>query len=274
MITTNNINNSRPVLLLYSAGTGGEFIASLLQEVSDEFNPLGTTVYNKDRNRTHINCVLDYSVLWKDPDNPKTWVPHYVDKHMIGSKRYLLKDHPNVLSKYYNKYLPNVTVLHLITNDNYDYYARVTFAKLQNKVLPSEVNHEFIFKNLTHTVDEHMAAIVYNWASKYDWVWQHELQTIVQLYLSNRKHQIKDISHIDSIQMYVDDQLLTIKKECEIMSDTLALTFKNYNAIDVTNIYSSRKMWKQVKEVINITDIEKAIRRTDAWHKRNRKLLA
>ena len=102
MITTNDINNSNPVLILYSSGTGGEFITSLLAEVSDEFNPLGETEVNKQRNRTHVNCVLDYAALWKDPANPKTWIPPHVDNTMIGSKRYLLKDHPQFLYKYHS----------------------------------------------------------------------------------------------------------------------------------------------------------------------------
>ena len=54
MITTNDINNSNPVLILYSSGTGGEFITSLLAEVSDEFNALGETEVNKQRNVCHF----------------------------------------------------------------------------------------------------------------------------------------------------------------------------------------------------------------------------
>lgn len=287
MITMNDINNSRPVLILYSSGTGGEFITLLLSQVSNEFNPLGGVTHNKKLNRTHVNCILNYSALWKDKDNPNAWVSPSVKKSMLGSKRYLLKDHPDVeltcvvkpkviikkgyLSDY-KKYLPNITVLHLTMHDNYDYYAKVTFAKLQHKVLLDELNFDFMFNNITKATDNDLFNYVYNWASKYDWVWAHELQKITQMYLN--KTDCSKFVHTDSIQTYIKEQALAIEKESNTASDQLLKTFENYIKIDITDITSSRKMWEQIKESINITDIETAIRKTDNWQERNRKLIA
>ena len=133
-----------------------------------------------------------------------------------------------------------------------------------------EINYNFVFNNITGSADNDLFNYVYKWASKYDWVWEHELQAVAQMYLNNTD--CSKYVHVDSIQKYIDEQVLAIKEECKIKS--LPLRFKNYKTIDITDIHSSRNMWKQISKVINITDIEKAIRKTDAWQKRNRKLVA
>ena len=275
MLTITEINMSRPVLILYSAGTGGEFITSLLAEVSDEFNPIGSPIRDKKTNRTNVNCVLEYSALWKSHTNPKTWVSSHVDKTMIGSKRYLIKDHPNVLSECYKKHLPNVTVLHFVAKENFEYFAKLTFAKLQKKIQLSEITLDYMINEISPTTDEDLFLNVYNWASKYTWVWQHELQTITQAFMSANTTVLNNYGHNDSIQKYIDEHVTHIKKESNASSE-LALSFawfENYNAIDISDIKSSRNMWEQFKQIINITDIESAIRKTDAWQTRNRKLI-
>jgi hypothetical protein len=275
MLTIAEINMSRPVLILYSAGTGGEFITSLLAEVSDEFNPIGSAARNKKTNRTNVNCVLEYSALWTSLTNPKTWVSSHVDKTMIGSKRYLIKDHPNVLSNCYKKHLPNVTVLHFVAKENFEYFAKLAFAKLQKKIQLSEITLDYMINNITPAAYEDLFLSVYNWASKYTWVWQHELQTITQAFMSANTIVLNSYEHNDSLQKYIDEHVTHIKKESNA-SGELALSFawfENYKTIDITDINSSRNMWKQISKVINITDIESAIRKTDAWQKRNRRLI-
>lgn len=86
---------------------------------------------------------------------------------------------------------------------------------------------------------------------------------------------LNNYGHNDSIQKYIDEHVTHIKKESNASSE-LALSFawfENYNAIDISDIKSSRNMWEQFKQIINITDIESAIRKTDAWQTRNRKLI-
>lgn len=271
MISIQDIDDSRPVLILYSSGTGGEFITSTLSKVSKSFNNLVWFV-NKEVNQTHLTCVTEYSTEWTDPLDPNTWICQRHLDQLIGPKRYLMRDHP-ILDHaiLYNKFLPNLQVLNLTLQDNYDYYGKVTFAKLAKKVYNSELTFDYVKNNITSTVDMACMSNLYNWASKYPWVWFHELHIVNTMLKSNQS--IEFYEHNDNLKEHVATQSVAIELQSTVLSTQLKQVLNNCIDIDITDIKSSKSMWEQIKVIIPDIDLKEAIKLSNRWQANNRKLI-
>jgi hypothetical protein len=271
MISIKDINAAGPVLILYSSGTGGEFITSTLSKVSKSFNNLVWFV-NTEVNQTHLTCVTEYSTTWSDPLDPNTWIcQRHLDK-LIGPKRYLMRDHP-ILDHaiLYNRFLPNLQVLNLTLQDNYDYYGKVTFAKLAKKVYITELTFDYVKNNITSSVDEVHMSNLYNWASKYLWVWVHELHIVNTALKSNQS--IEFYEHTDSLEEHIANQSTAIEHQSTVVSVQLKKVLNNCIDIDITDIKSSKHMWEQFKIIIPDIDLKEAIKLSDIWQANNRKLI-
>jgi len=271
MINIQDIDDSRPVLILYSSGTGGEFITSTLSKVSESFNNLHSFL-NKEVNQTHLTCITEYSTTWSDPSDPNTWICQRHLDQLIGPKRYLMRDHP-ILDHaiLYNRFLPNLQVLNLTLQDNYDYYGKVTFAKLAKKIKIPELTFNYVKNNITSSVDMVHMSHLYNWASKYLWVWQHELHIVNTMIKSNQS--IESYKHNDSLQEHIAIQSEAIEYQSTVLSKQLNQVLNNCVDIDITNIKSSKSMWEQFKTIIPDIDLKEAIKLSNRWQANNRKLI-
>jgi len=271
MINIQDIDDSRPVLILYSSGTGGEFITSTLSKVSKSFNNLYSFV-NKEVNQTHLTCITEYSTNWLDPLDPNTWICQRHLDQLVGPKRYLMRDHP-ILDHaiLYNRFLPNLQVLNLTLQDNYDYYGKVTFSKLAKKVKIPELTFNYIKNNITSSVDMVLMSHLYNWASKYLWVWEHELHIVNTMIKSNQS--IESYKHNDSLEEHIAIQSAAIEYQSTVLSKQLNQVLNNCVDIDITNIKSSKFMWEQFKTIIPDIDLKEAIKLSDRWQAKNRKLI-
>ena len=271
MITIQDVNKSRPVLILYSSGTGGEFITSTLSKVSNSFNHVNWII-NENVNTTHLTCVLDYGTIWDDAEDPSTWFCNRNLDDLIGDRRYLFRDHPSeYYARLYNKYLPDMQVMNLTLRDNYDYYAKLTFAKLSKKVLVSEFTFDYAFNNISANIDLSLFNEIHKWASDYHWIWEHELNIVHNKIKCNESIEYYD--HMDSLESHVASQEVAIREQSNILSDQLSFVFNNYVEIDITDITSSHSMWNQIKDVIPDINLHEAVTLTDEWQTKNRNLL-
>lgn len=271
MVTIHDIDKSQPVLILYSSGTGGEFITHTLSKVSNSFNNI-MRYTNTEANQTHLTCVLDYSAIWADHSDTTTWITNRHLNNVTGNKRYLIRDHPGEhAATLYNKHLPNLQVLHLTLQDNYDYYAKLTFAKLAKKIDCSAITFDFVKENVSSTVTNVLFNRMHKWASAYKWVWLHELHILNDKLKSNASTEF--IEHVDSLESHIQNQHDVIKYQSTMLAPELNQILNNYVSIDITNINSSRKMWTHLKQIITDIDLDEAIRCTDIWQQLNKELI-
>ena len=72
MLTLKEINDSKPILLIYPQGSGGEHIAHTLSLNSNSCHSLPLR-YSEHNNRYEVQCALDYYVNWDNLSNSSTW---------------------------------------------------------------------------------------------------------------------------------------------------------------------------------------------------------
>ena len=115
-------------IVLYHAGFGGEFITGLLSQNVPGANRLDITPAPTGANRWAIVCKVGYSDIYFS--NGKDFkIEDYLgedDKKQFN----FYKDHyvPNV----FNYWPKNMTAILLDLSDNYEYWAKLTYAKLKD----------------------------------------------------------------------------------------------------------------------------------------------
>ena len=123
----NSSNNNHNYLLLYSAGTGGEMITSLLSECVPEINKIPRKeAYPIGTNRWHSNCKITYSLVKKECLYEGENDPNKYD---------LYKDHyhsydPNIIKEYWDS---SMTVICFTVTRNYGYWANLGYRKLKEQ---------------------------------------------------------------------------------------------------------------------------------------------
>lgn len=274
MLTISDINNSNPILILYSSGTGGEFLTKTIAANSKTINPI-LHEYNVERNITNAVCVIDYGTMWKDPNDPSTWQRKFTDeqyKDIIGNGRYIIKDHPNLhFSKYHWKFLPNLKVLHLVVKKEYLYFAKLTFAKLLRRIEVSNITDEYIRQNINNT--DHLSTLnaIKSWAAKYTWVWEHELHIVNTQYTSLSPIEIE---HYDDVYYHVKIQGDSIAYESNVLPQYLAMIYNNYYTIPVDSLVTdSVEFWNMILPHISDLDISECIKSTNMWIEKNNAII-
>ena len=123
----NSSNDNHNYLLLYSAGTGGEMITSLLSECVPEINKIPRKeAYPIGTNRWHSNCKIKYSLVKKECLYEGENDPNKYD---------LYKDHyhsydPNIIKEYWDS---SMTVICFTVTRNHSYWANLGYKKLKEQ---------------------------------------------------------------------------------------------------------------------------------------------
>lgn len=274
MLAISNINESNPILILYSSGTGGEFLTKTIAANSNSINPVIHTI-NADRNTTSTTCIIDYAALWDNINDPTTWQRKLsVDQYhtLIGNGRYIFKDHPNIyFAKFHQQFLPNLKVLHLVVNHEYSYFAKLTFAKLRNKKQTSDIDIDYIIRSINNTTDSILINKIIEWAAPYTWVWEHELHIVNTMLKSN---QPITITHHDDIDHHINEQRNSIEQDSNTLPYHLAMIYKNYYTIPIDSIITdSSSIWNTLLMHIPDLNIENCIKDTAIWMTKNNSLI-
>jgi len=213
--------------------------------------------------------------MWSDPDNSSTWQCKLMSDQytqLIGNGSYIIKDHPSLyFAKYYWKFLPNLKVLHLVVKQEYSYFAKLTFAKLLNRVNVQDVTFEYIKRTVNNTNDSNTLNTIKNWAEKYTWIWEHELHIVNTQYKSR---QPVTITHNDDIYHYVTTQGDAIAYESNVLPKYLSMIYDNYQTIPVDCLVTdSTEFWNTILAYINNLDIKHCIRNTNKWIENNTSIM-
>ena len=271
-LNISEINEMRPLLLLYSSGTGGEFITKTISENSNDFNKVESFI-DDNNNLTSARCCLYYGAIWKNPDDPSTWIDHNAvpqDK----SKRVVIKDHPSLyFAKYYWRYLSNLQVIHLAVNEEIDYFSKLTMNKLAYRVNSDNVDKFYINKYISETATQQRIDDIVNWAKSYHWVWSTELQTINSLL--SKQVDVSNFWHNDNIDILIKNQSIAISWESGQLRTFLSDIYDNYTTVYVDSLaYDGIDFWNQIKVCIPNLELSKCLEKTTEWIDHNNKVMS
>jgi hypothetical protein len=275
-LNISEINNMRPLLLLYSSGTGGEFLTNTISRNSVEFNDVLSN-YNQERNITTTSCVTLYSPLWNDPDTTSSWIDQSFIEHAAHtidpSLRIIIKDHPNLyFSKYYWKYLSNLQVVHLTLKNELDYFSRLTYKKLSNKVDSSIIDINYIQNNIVKNANDYVINNIIHWVSQFNWVWESEIHTINTL-LSQGKD-ISIFTHHDSVHEKISEQYDALEFESGKLPYQLRQIYTEYKTVCIDSLaHDGLEFWDSMSVLIPSLDTQKCIAETHKWISNNNSLL-
>ena len=263
------INDTKPLLILYSSGLSGEFITKTISNLCKDFNDITFTETNST-NQTHSRCVINYGALWTDPYNPDTWMQDTPLQDL--SKRVIIKDHPSIyIAKHYWKQLSNLQVIHLVTKTQTDYFARLTIKKLAKPIDVKHVTRKWIHENIEATVTNKIADGILQGAKPYNWVWENELRT-VHTFLSEGRS-TDTYKHEQHPDKQINMQGSAIAYQCNEMSDVLKEIYSNYNTVCVDELTtSSNNFWKDIKKLVPTLPVAKAVKKTQIWIDNNNEL--
>lgn len=271
-LNTSKINESCPILVLYSSGTGGEFLTKTIAENTSNIVK-GNFISNNQRNQTHFETLLDYSSNWSDLEDPNTWIKN-ID--LIGdndSDRYIFRDHPNLFfAKYYWKYFPNITVIHFTVKKEYEYFSRLTFKKLSKKIKTTEIDRDFILSIVNNKCQSKNIRKIIQWASDYEWIWQHDLLNVNTMLAKNQN--ILNYKHSDNIDVYVEKQANAIAYESNDLSFYLSQIFDNYNTVEIDSlIKDSTSFCSNINKIIPLLNPVPTTKKINKWIENNNSLI-
>lgn len=270
MITFDEVKNSNPLLIIYPAGTGGEFVSSVISQASESFHTL-PTLYDKELNRYSVICSLDYSSTWPDIDNPDTWINYRYRKDHLGL-RHIIKDHPIYSHvEAYKKYIPNATVIFMLPFREFEYFSKLIFIKTA-KLQASPVDHAFVHNSIGHNLSSSRVAQLVNWCNTKTVFWMHELY-IANTILS-ADGDISNFHHKLDLGKYVNEHINDIHKQFNTTLPELCYHFADLRLINCDSLATDGvHFWKSIKAVIEDLDIDFAIEKTATWISANNKLI-
>ena len=263
------INDTKPLLILYSSGLGGEFITKTISNLCKDFNDI-TFTETTGSNLTHSKCVINYGALWTDPHNTDTWIQDTPLQDL--SKRVIIKDHPSIyIAKHYWKQLSNLQVIHLVTKTQTDYFAKLTVKKLAKPIDIKHVTRNWIKENIDARVTNKIADAIIKWAKPHNWVWENELRTVHTFVSEGRD--TATYKHEQHVDQQINMQGSAIAYQCNEMTEVLKEIYSNYNIVCVDELTtSSNNFWKDIKKLVPTLPVALAVKQTQQWIDNNNEL--
>lgn len=263
------INDTKPLLILYSSGLGGEFITKTISNLCKDFNDV-TFTETTGSNLTHSKCVINYGALWSDPHNTDTWLQDVPLQDL--AKRVIIKDHPSVyIAKHYWKQLSNLQVIHLVTKTQTDYFAKLTVKKLAKPIDIKHVTRNWIKENIDARVTNKIADAIIKWAKPHNWVWENELRTVHTFVSEGRD--TTTYKHEQHVDKQINMQGTAIAYQCNEMTEVLKEIYGNYNIVCVDELTtSSNNFWKDIKKLVPTLPVALAVKQTQQWIDNNNEL--
>jgi len=138
--------SEKDYILIYSAGTGGEFIASAISECTNKLNTL-LRVKNEN-NRWSTNCKIGYSDIIQK-EKKLQWDNVYNGEN-DASKSDLYKDHPvDLVRRTWPRYM---TCLFMTVPNNYKKWANLTWKKLHDVNI--KITQEEFVEQHAHVIEK------------------------------------------------------------------------------------------------------------------------
>lgn len=278
----NDFINAQPILIVYPAGLGGEHIAHTLSICCDQFEDIHTWV-NKNVNQYHSICALRYIDLVEDITKFENGIEtRYKGDFVSTKKRIILKDHPSDNSiEFYKRYLPNITIIYIDLSfpkkDSIDYFADLAIKKLAIKI-DCPITVDFINSTISPTLSKKQQQFMIDETKKFDWVWRHELYTLLNDMLeSDHSSIVKNknirLKHNSEISVLKEDHKQSLINTYITFLPKYRSTFKNLHVVDSDNLdKDSTIFWKKIKKIVPKLDTDKAIGITNRWIENNNKL--
>lgn len=258
----------KPILFLYHAGSGGEFIAKTFANNHPQYKDLKYTI-DTENNQCHSISPIMYSSQWPDRNNPETWMnPHYIDD---GNRNlgYVVKDHPTSFNiELYNEHVKYLVTIHLQAKTEQRWFARLLFAKLRKKIEAPVTTH-FIRTHVNDLITPERELQIIRWSSQFNWVWANEVMICNSRLAENLT--LDDFNHHDSLDKYIDDHIEQDKQYQGGFSNQLR---KNYETVNIDSLVTdSTKFWNKLKAMYHQLNVEPCINQTDEWILNNHRLL-
>ena len=266
------IKNNNPVVFLYHAGSGGEFISKTFSEIAEGFHCLPFH-HNHDTNQYHAISPLHYSTQWTEPDNPFTWMNEKFVK-TENMKRFVTKDHiTNTNMKRYHCFLPDAHYIYLYAMKEREHFAKLAFAKLSVQIEPKDAEN-FIYENVNDLISMKHKEMILEWASRYEWVWSHELM-ICNTRLHDGKR-LSDYRHEKSLRNHVHTHVVGDMHFFNYIKTNWKNKFNNlkFMCIDELAVKCKQKFWTDILFAANAElRNELPMDATNDWICRNNELL-
>ena len=277
MLTLEEIQNSKPILVIYPAGSGGEHIAYTISKNSSSCYTLPMH-YGEHNNQFHVPSALEYYANWGDITDNSTWFnPVFIEKFnkdqatpgekWFANGRHVLKDHPSIEStEVYKKYLPDALVIYMSPIDSADYFSRLLFTKIDRRI-KTPITKKFIEEEICKNVPMERLNILIEWSKQYHEVWLHEINSAnFALSLGKRLP-----AHMDDIEYHISEHarntLLELDTVVPLLQEKFNNNFKFINSDCLRN--ESTQFWQSIKLLIKDLNVETSIDSTNDWIARN-----
>ena len=269
-ITFDEIKNSNPLLIMYSAGVGGEFVTAALSNASKQFHTSPHKIIT-ERNRFSTRCPIDFFTNWSNPDDPETWVNPIFEK-TENNVRYILKDHPMCyLPKFYKRHMPDVSIAYIAPFTESNYFSKLLFLKTSIKI-NTPIDDTFILTNVNGNIPVGRIQHIVNWANRHPEVWKHELHSINTV-LSNGGV-IDNILHQPNLHKYIAEHQAVIQNDIDSVFPIVKKNISNATLINSDSLtVDGAEFWKSIKLIVKDLDLDAAIANTREWAQHNKELI-
>ena len=270
-ITFDEIKNSNPLLMLYPAGSGGEFVSAILANSSESFHNLSYN-YSPERNRYNTICPLDYYTNWPDINDTSTWInPNFV-KYRNGL-RYVIKDHPmRPCFSLYSRYIPELSAIYMSPVHQLEYFSKLIFIKT-SVLCNSPISREFILRCIGNKLTDERISKLIDWSAHQRTFWIHELQNAnTMLSLGG---DINTLTHEPDLSVHIKMHAEYMRKDLESTFGVAKYDIKSIRMLNSDSLASDgREFWNVVKDAIPDLNITNALTETEQWILKNNKLIS
>lgn len=267
------IRNNNPLLIVYPAGAGGEFISKTIANNSPSFNNL-EYVLNELNNQIHAKSIVRYSSMWRLPD-VDTIIDFNVFNNIDLQLKNVIKDHPSLEScDLYKKYIPTSEILYISPIKELLYFCKLAYVKLA-ELIPTPISNEYFLTKVNKNITKEEKDIIRKLTNPFPKVWRHEIDI-----LNTKVSYNKEINIIFKHEHNLSDAISRAIKGIETddyLKNVMPVYKKNFKKFMFINTdeltISSNYFWLEIKKIIPDINVHSAITSTDKWIKKNNKLL-
>lgn len=263
------LKENPPLVIIYPAGAGGEFISKTIANNSPSFNNLEYLTKN-DTNQTHSRSIVRYSSMWQPPD-VDTIIDFKVYDSIDKSLRNITKDHPSVEScNLHKKYIPFSEILYIAPVEKISYFCKLAYIKLA-ELVKTPINKNYFLTNVNDCITDEKFSKILDLTNKFPEVWKHEIDILNTQLSSNDQTNIV-FEHNHDLTDVIYEAIKGIKQD-NYLKTVMPLYKNNFSKFKFINTdtltTSSKYFWSEIEKIIPDIDIESSILSTDQWINEN-----
>lgn len=268
-----DVKASNPILLVYPAGTGGEHITAAISDASPSVRKAESTI-QASNNQVFYHSVFDYAPSFIDYDDPTTWINPMYKHNPDAHGRYFIKDHPtDLLLQSYGKHMPDIQVIYSVPQTKTVYFSELAHYKLGKRMVPNELTDEFFHEAVSKNMEVYQKSVIRIWAARQKEFWKHEIDIVF--------HKLKLGENIKEYEtMSLQEHISLNAQYCENMKRHVLAeypkVFKNFSTINCDTLADPSRVgeyWKQMAQIIPDLQPRIAIRKSEAWARKNNEFL-